>query len=73
MVVAELLEGAPGLRVQGVEAVLGEGDDTGRLPHDERQTILAEALDTALAHHDTVALDTATDVLRRLAEIYDRL
>jgi len=34
---------------------------------------LTEALDTAFAHHDTTALDAATDVLRQLAAIYDRL
>lgn len=47
--------------------------DTGRHRHHERQVALTEALDTALAHHDTAALDTATDVLRQLAAIYDRL
>ena len=47
--------------------------DTGRRRHHERQNALAQALDTALAHHDTAALDTATDVLRQLAAIYDHL
>ncbi|MFF7702238.1 MarR family winged helix-turn-helix transcriptional regulator [Streptomyces lydicus] len=47
--------------------------DTGRRRHRERQTALAQALDTALAHHETTALDTATDVLRQLAAIYDQL
>jgi DNA-binding MarR family transcriptional regulator len=47
--------------------------DTGRRLHHDRQSTLAHALDTALAHHDTTALDTATDVLRQLAAIYDRL
>ena len=47
--------------------------DTGRRRHEERQAILATALDTALAHHDTTALDAATDVLRQLATIYDQL
>ncbi|MER8105407.1 MarR family transcriptional regulator [Kitasatospora sp. NPDC094016] len=47
--------------------------DAGRHRHDERQAALARALDTALAHHDAPALDAATDVLRQLAAIYDRL
>ncbi|MGW3046338.1 MarR family winged helix-turn-helix transcriptional regulator [Kitasatospora sp. NPDC001159] len=47
--------------------------DTGRRHHHERQTALAQALDTALAHYDTTALDTAADVLRQLAAIYDQL
>jgi hypothetical protein len=34
---------------------------------------LTTALDTSLAHHDTTALDAATDVLRQLAAIYDQL
>jgi DNA-binding MarR family transcriptional regulator len=46
---------------------------TGRRRHNERQADLTQALDTALAHHGTTALDTATDVLRQLAAIYDRL
>jgi DNA-binding MarR family transcriptional regulator len=47
--------------------------DAGRRRHDERQAVLGQALDTALAHHDAAALDSATDVLRALADIYDRL
>ncbi|MFI5758482.1 MarR family winged helix-turn-helix transcriptional regulator [Streptomyces sp. NPDC051569] len=47
--------------------------DSGRDRHHERQAALTQALDTALAHHDAAALDTATDVLRQLAPIYDRL
>ena len=47
--------------------------DTGRRRHQERQTALVHTLDTALAHHDDQALDAATDVLRRLATIYDQL
>ncbi|MEU4898198.1 MarR family transcriptional regulator [Streptomyces sp. NPDC044780] len=47
--------------------------DAGRARHQERQTLLTEALTSALAHHDTIALDAATDVLRRLAAIYDQL
>ncbi|MEZ0091938.1 MarR family winged helix-turn-helix transcriptional regulator [Streptacidiphilus sp. EB129] len=47
--------------------------DAGRHRHHERQAALTQALDTALAHHDALALDTATDVLRQLAAIYDRL
>ncbi|MEU9042823.1 MULTISPECIES: MarR family transcriptional regulator [unclassified Kitasatospora] len=47
--------------------------DTGRSRHQERQAALVRALDTALARHDTTALDVATDVLRQLATIYDRL
>ncbi|QMU69798.1 MarR family winged helix-turn-helix transcriptional regulator [Streptacidiphilus sp. P02-A3a] len=47
--------------------------DTGRRHHRERQAALAEALDTTLTQYDTTALDAATDVLRQLAAIYDRL
>lgn len=47
--------------------------DSGRLVHRERQAALTRALDTALADHGTAALETATDVLRQLAAIYDRL
>ncbi|MEV7603548.1 MarR family transcriptional regulator [Kitasatospora sp. NPDC089797] len=47
--------------------------DAGRERHTDRQGALTEALDTALAHHDVQALEAATDVLRRLAAIYDRL
>ncbi|MFF2148934.1 MarR family winged helix-turn-helix transcriptional regulator [Kitasatospora sp. NPDC058190] len=47
--------------------------DAGRRRHHERQAGLAQALDAALAHHDTAALDAATDVLRQLAAIYDQL
>ncbi|MFE3166226.1 MarR family winged helix-turn-helix transcriptional regulator [Streptomyces sp. NPDC059224] len=47
--------------------------DAGRRRHHERQVGLARALDSALARHDTAALDTATDVLRQLAAIYDQL
>ena len=47
--------------------------DTGRRRHHERQTALARALGTTLAHHDITALDGATDVLRQLAVIYDQL
>jgi MarR family transcriptional regulator, organic hydroperoxide resistance regulator len=47
--------------------------DTGRRRHQERQDALTGALDSALARHDAAALDTATDVLRQLAAIYDRL
>ena len=47
--------------------------DTGRRRHNERQAILTTARDTSLAHHDTTALDAATDVLRQLAAIYDQL
>ncbi|MFD8033626.1 MarR family winged helix-turn-helix transcriptional regulator [Streptomyces sp. NPDC059717] len=47
--------------------------DAGRSRHQERQAALAQALDAALAHHDTTALGTATDVLRQLAAIYDQL
>ncbi|MEY9930003.1 DNA-binding MarR family transcriptional regulator [Catenulispora sp. GP43] len=46
---------------------------TGRQRHDERQAVLNQALDTALAHHDPAALDVATEVLRTLAAIYDEL
>jgi MarR family transcriptional regulator, organic hydroperoxide resistance regulator len=54
-------------------SVLVNLTDSGRRRHNERQAILTEALDTALARHDAAALDTATDVLRQLATIYDRL
>ncbi|WP_343240767.1 MULTISPECIES: MarR family transcriptional regulator [unclassified Streptomyces] len=47
--------------------------DSGRLLHQERQAALTQALDTALAHHGTAALGTATDVLRELVTIHDRL
>ncbi|WP_042425457.1 MarR family winged helix-turn-helix transcriptional regulator [Streptacidiphilus anmyonensis] len=47
--------------------------DAGRRRHQERQAILTQSLDTALAHHDDDALATATDVLRHLAAIYDQL
>ncbi|MEU3574492.1 MarR family transcriptional regulator [Kitasatospora sp. NPDC036755] len=47
--------------------------DTGRARHAERQTALAQALDTALAHLDTQALEATTDALRHLATIYDQL
>ena len=47
--------------------------DIGRRRHNERQAILTTALDTALAHHDSTALDAATDVLWQLATIYDQL
>ncbi|WP_035793613.1 MarR family winged helix-turn-helix transcriptional regulator [Kitasatospora mediocidica] len=46
---------------------------TGRGRHDERQQALADALSEALGHIDTSTLDAATDVLRRLAGIYDAL
>ncbi|GAA0340829.1 MarR family transcriptional regulator [Streptomyces olivoreticuli] len=47
--------------------------DAGRRRHEERERALADALRGALAHHDAAALDAATDVLRQLADIYDRL
>ena len=47
--------------------------DAGLRRHQERQAVLTQSLDTALAHHDDDALDTATDVLRQLALIYDQL
>jgi MarR family transcriptional regulator, organic hydroperoxide resistance regulator len=47
--------------------------EAGLLRHRERQALLTEALDAAFVHHDAAALDAATDVLRRLAAIYDRL
>ncbi|WP_042365712.1 MarR family winged helix-turn-helix transcriptional regulator [Streptacidiphilus neutrinimicus] len=47
--------------------------DAGRQRHQERQTALAQALDTALARHDIRALEAATDVLRHLCAIYDQL
>lgn len=47
--------------------------DEGRRLHQERQSALTEALGAALADHRTADLDTATDVLRQLAAIYDRL
>jgi DNA-binding MarR family transcriptional regulator len=46
---------------------------SGMQRHRERQAALTQALRTALSHHDTAALDAATDVLRRLATIYDQL
>ena len=59
--------------VDDKRSVLVTLTDTGRRRHHERQTALAQALDTALAHHETTDLDTATDVLRQLAAIYDQL
>ncbi|MFB7668655.1 MarR family winged helix-turn-helix transcriptional regulator [Kitasatospora sp. NPDC056138] len=47
--------------------------DSGRHRHQERERLLADALHDALAHHDPAALGAATDVLRRLADIYDQL
>ncbi|MEV7324543.1 MarR family transcriptional regulator [Streptomyces sp. NPDC093970] len=47
--------------------------DAGRDRHRERQAGLTQALDAALAHHDTAVLGAATDVLRQLAAIYDQL
>ena len=47
--------------------------DTGLRRHQERQAVLSQALDSALADHDAAGLDIATDVLRKLAAIYDRL
>ncbi|KOU33966.1 MarR family winged helix-turn-helix transcriptional regulator [Streptomyces sp. WM6378] len=45
----------------------------GRHRHEERERSLADALNTALAPHDTEALHAATDILRHLAGIYDEL
>ena len=47
--------------------------ETGLRRHRERQALLVQALDTALAHHGVDDLGIATDVLRQLATIYDRL
>ncbi|GAA1222998.1 hypothetical protein GCM10009665_11560 [Kitasatospora nipponensis] len=47
--------------------------EAGRRRHQERELTLATALSEALAHHDAAALEAAGDVLRRLAEVYDRL
>jgi DNA-binding MarR family transcriptional regulator len=41
--------------------------------HRDRQTALVRALQAAFVEHDSTALDAATDVLRRLADIYDQL
>jgi DNA-binding MarR family transcriptional regulator len=54
-------------------AVLVALTDSGRRRHNERQAMLTETLESALAHHDAAALAAATDVLRQLATIYDRL
>ncbi|MFI9274434.1 MarR family winged helix-turn-helix transcriptional regulator [Kitasatospora sp. NPDC052896] len=45
----------------------------GRQRHEERSGELARALAEALVTQDAAALGTAAEVLRRLAEIYDRL
>ncbi|WP_327068449.1 MarR family winged helix-turn-helix transcriptional regulator [Kitasatospora sp. NBC_01302] len=45
----------------------------GRRRHEERTRALAAELAGELGGHDTQALRVATDVLRRLVEIYDRL
>ncbi|MFD4660640.1 MarR family winged helix-turn-helix transcriptional regulator [Kitasatospora sp. NPDC058444] len=47
--------------------------DTGRARHDQRQQALTEALHTDLNDYDDAALDRATEVLRRLSAVYDRL
>ena len=41
--------------------------------HRDRQTALVRALQAAFVEHNSTALDAATDVLRRLAGIYDQL
>jgi MarR family transcriptional regulator, organic hydroperoxide resistance regulator len=41
--------------------------------HRDRQAILVRGLQTAFSELDITALDAATDVLRRLAGIYDQL
>ena len=41
--------------------------------HRDRQTALVRALQAAFVEHDSTALDAATDVLRRLVDIYDQL
>jgi DNA-binding MarR family transcriptional regulator len=41
--------------------------------HRDRQTALVRALQAAFVKHDSTALDAATDVLRRLVDIYDQL
>jgi MarR family transcriptional regulator, organic hydroperoxide resistance regulator len=46
---------------------------TGVQRHCDRQTALTRALQAAFTDHDVAALDAATDVLRRLAAIYDQL
>lgn len=46
---------------------------TGMQHHRDRQTALSQALHTTLGHHDTGTLDTAAEVLRHLAAIYDQL
>lgn len=47
--------------------------ETGRRRHEDRQTALATALQGALAHHGVAELAAASDVLGRLADIYDEL
>jgi DNA-binding MarR family transcriptional regulator len=41
--------------------------------HRDRQAILTRELQAAFTDHDNTALDAGTDVLRRLAVIYDQL
>lgn len=45
----------------------------GRCRHREREQILNEALNDALGNHTSTEIDAATDILRRLAAIYDQL
>jgi DNA-binding MarR family transcriptional regulator len=47
--------------------------ESGIQRHRDRQTALTRALQAAFTDHDSTALDAATDVLRRLAVIYDQL
>ncbi|MDH6118489.1 MarR family winged helix-turn-helix transcriptional regulator [Kitasatospora sp. GAS204B] len=54
-------------------SVLVSLTETGRRRHEERQTALATALQGALAHHGVAELAAASDVLGRLADIYDEL
>lgn len=58
---------------QDKRSVLVTLTPTGRARHQEREEALTDALAEALGHLAPAALDTATDVLRRLAGIYDGL
>ena len=47
--------------------------DLGRARHDERQTLLTEQLEATLAEFDVDHLESASEILLRLAALYDRL
>ncbi|MFD8809430.1 MarR family winged helix-turn-helix transcriptional regulator [Streptomyces sp. NPDC059597] len=54
-------------------AVIVELTAKGRRRHEEREQVLAEALNRSLSHLDARDLATVADTLRRLGKIYDEL